>query len=52
LSKPITFASKQLLLDYAKRYMQQKLGLDIDFLYKESILLKTMKSQTKLKQFF
>ena len=50
-SKPIHFASKELLLTYAKELIQKKLGFDLNLLLKESRLLHEKKQQMKLGAF-
>ena len=51
LQKPITFASKELMLKYAQALIQKKFNYSPDFLLRESLLLKNLKHQTKLSQF-
>ena len=50
-SKPLEFASKQLMLKYAKAFMKKKFGIDISKILNESALLKEMKQQAKLSKF-
>ena len=50
-SKPIYFASKELLLAYATELIPKKLGFDLDLLLKESKLLHEKKQQMKLSAF-
>ena len=49
--KPLTFASEELLLSYAKEFIQRKFGFDVSILLKESKLLREKKEQKKLSQF-
>jgi hypothetical protein len=51
-SKPIEFASKELMLSYAKNLVKEKFNIDVDNILKHSILLKNIKQQTKLSSFF
>ena len=50
-SKPINFASKELMLKYAEKLVKKKYNYDIDKILKQSILLKRLASQSKLWQF-
>ncbi len=50
-SKPIEFASKELMLNYARLKIKKKFNFDLDQILKESILLKEMKQQSKLSSF-
>jgi DNA repair protein NreA len=50
--KPIEFASKELMINYAKLIIKKRFGADLEKLLKESMLLKNMNSQSKLNQFF
>jgi hypothetical protein len=50
-SRPIIFSDKDTMLNYAKALVKKKWGYDAECLYKESILLKNMKSQIKLTSF-
>jgi DNA repair protein NreA len=47
-NKPIEFSSKELMLEYAKKLVKRKFNLNINILLKNSILLKNIKTQTKL----
>ncbi len=49
--KPLTFASHELLLQYAKEFITRKFGFNIDVLLTESKLLKNEKQQMKLSAF-
>ena len=51
LKKPIKFASKELMLNYAKLLVKKKFGYDIENLTKHSILLKDVGKQKKLMSF-
>jgi hypothetical protein len=51
-SKPIEFSDKDLMLRYAKALVNKKFGYSLDSLLKHSIILKDMKSQTKLNAYF
>ena len=50
-SKPITFASKELMLKYVKKLVKKKYNYDITKILNKSILLKRLKSQSKLWDF-
>ncbi|MFC1753894.1 hypothetical protein ACFL96_10985 [Thermoproteota archaeon] len=50
-SKPITFGSKELMMKYAKAFIQKKFGFDLDILLRQSKLLKELKEQKRLVQF-
>lgn len=50
-NKPIEFASKELMLNYAKILIKRKFNFDLDKILKNSILLKNMRQQTKLARF-
>jgi len=52
LKKPIKFASKELMLNYAKLLVKKKFGYDIENLTKHSILLKDVGKQKKVMDFF
>ncbi|MEM4263519.1 MAG: hypothetical protein QW666_01315 [Candidatus Woesearchaeota archaeon] len=52
LRKPIKFASKELMLNYAKILVKKKFGYDIENLTKHSILLKEVGKQKKVMDFF
>ena len=40
-AKPITFSSKELALTYAKHLVKRKFGYDVEFLFKQSIILRS-----------
>lgn len=50
-SKPINFASKELMLKYAELLVKKKFGHDLNNTLKNSILLKNLKNQKKISQF-
>ena len=50
-SKPIRFSDKTLMLTYARNLIKKKFGVDIDFMLKESLLLKELGRQKKLSAF-
>ena len=49
--KPLNFSSEELMLSYAKQFIQRKFGFDLNLLLKESKLLKNKKEQKKLNEF-
>jgi DNA repair protein NreA len=51
IENPITFASQELMLRYAKLFIQRKLSFDISLLLKESKLLNEKDAQKKLNEF-
>ena len=51
MQNSIQFSSKELMLEYAKKLVRKKFNYNADFLLRESILLKSMKTQTKLNVF-
>lgn len=50
-SKPIKFETQELMLIYAKHLCKKKFGIDISHILEKSILLKQLRSQSKLSQF-
>jgi len=50
-NQPIKFASKELMLNYAKLLINKKFGFNLDLLTKKSKLLKNQKEQKKLHEF-
>jgi hypothetical protein len=50
-STPIEFASKELMLEYARKIAKKRFGVSIDDLIRKSLLLKEMKNQTRLHSF-
>lgn len=51
-NKPIEFASKDLMLDYAGKIMKKKFNYNLDTILKSSIILKNMRQQEKLTRYF
>jgi len=49
--RPIGFATKELMLSYAKEIIKNKFGMDLNLLLKESKLLKNLNQQRKLAEF-
>jgi len=47
-SIPVEFASRELMLKYAKNVISKKFGFNLDILVKESKVLKQVKQQKKL----
>ncbi|MFH1308080.1 MAG: hypothetical protein ABIH72_04465 [archaeon] len=50
-NKPIEFSSKELMLTYAKHLIRKKFNVNLDYLLNKSILLRSMKEQSKIAQF-
>ncbi len=50
-NKPIEFSSKELMLKYIKHFVRKKFNYDVDFMLKDSKLLKEIKTQKKLWEF-
>ena len=50
-NKAIEFSSKELLINYAKALIKKKFGYNVEYILKNSILLKNIKEQKKLQQF-
>jgi len=50
-NKPIHFADKDLMLNYARLLIKKKFGVNLDIILKQSIILKEMKEQRKLNEF-
>ncbi|MBT3835776.1 hypothetical protein HOD05_03045 [Candidatus Woesearchaeota archaeon] len=50
-TKPLRFASEKLMLDYAKEFVKNKFGFNLNVLLDESKLLKENKTQLKLTNF-
>jgi hypothetical protein len=50
-NKPIWFASKELMLTYARHFIKKKFGYEIENLTKHSILLKEIGKQKRLVEF-
>jgi len=51
-SKPIEFSSKEEMIKYAKELVKNKFKYNLDYILKESKILKNIKTQTKLFSFF
>lgn len=51
-NKAISFASKELMLQYAKSLIRIKFNFDLDLLLSNSIIMRDIQQQSKLKQFF
>lgn len=51
-SKPIFFSDEILLLQYARKFISNKFGFDLDLILNKSRLLKEKKQQPKLTTFF
>ncbi|MBT4824082.1 hypothetical protein HN695_03105 [Candidatus Woesearchaeota archaeon] len=51
-NKPIEFASKELLLNYAKLVGSKKFGFNVNGILDQSLLLRNMQEQMKLGEFF
>ena len=47
-NKPIEFASKELMVEYAKKLVKKKFNCDIDAQLKQSFLLRNIEQQSKL----
>ena len=50
-SKHLTFASKELMLNYVKEFIQRRFGFEVSLLLKESKLMNEQKKQLKLASF-
>ncbi len=51
-SRPIHFASKELMIDYFRDLIRKRFGFDPEMMLSESVLLKNLEEQTKLTKFF
>ncbi|MFP4112032.1 MAG: hypothetical protein ACLFPQ_03995 [Candidatus Woesearchaeota archaeon] len=51
-TKGITFSSKELMIEYAKKLVKKKFDVDIKRILEKSKLLNNMKNQSKLNRFF
>jgi len=51
-SRPVEFASKELMLDYAQELIRKKFGYELSNLLRNSILLRNLRTQKKLSSFF
>ncbi len=49
--KPLEFGSKELLLNYAKVFIKRKFNFDLEKIFKQSKLLKNLRTQRKLGEF-
>ena len=50
-NKPIEFSSKELMITYAKNLIKKKFNFNLDKILERSILLKSIKQQSKLIKF-
>ncbi len=50
-SKPIEFSDRELMLKYARALLKKKFGMNADDILNKSILLRNLKTQTKLRMF-
>lgn len=50
-SKPLEFSDKELMLRYAKNLIKKKFNIDLGIILGQSIILRDLKTQTKLKSF-
>lgn len=50
-SKPLRFASEELMMEYARMIAGTKFGVNVDNLLKNSVLIRAMKTQKKLKNY-
>ena len=51
-SKPLRFSSEELMMEYARMIAGTKFGINVDNLLKNSVIIRSMKTQKKLKHFF
>ncbi len=51
-SKPLNFASEELMLEYAKKLTKKKFGIDLDNILSKSKIIHNIKTQITLKKFF
>ncbi len=51
-NRPIFFSDKEYMLNYSRKLIKKYFNYNLDNLLRESVLLKNMKSQMKLKRFF
>jgi len=51
-SKPIEFSDRELMLTYAEKLIKKKFDIDLNILLDKSILLRKIKTQSKLTKFF
>jgi len=52
MGKSLNFSTKELMIKYAKLIIQKKFGVDIQQILDESVMLKTLGTQSKLSSFF
>lgn len=50
-SKPLEFGSKELMLEYAKKFIRKKFGYNLDNIIGKSVLLRQIKTQMKLSKY-
>ena len=50
-NKPLEFGSKELMLEYAKKFIKRKYNHDISYIFDRSTLLRNIKAQSKLSKF-
>ncbi|MCK5138558.1 MAG: hypothetical protein KAQ85_01845, partial [Thermodesulfovibrionia bacterium] len=50
-NKPLSFSSRDLMLDYVKSFVKNKFGYSIDNILSSSIIIKELKTQRKLTNF-
>jgi len=50
-SKPLHFASRELMLSYAKEFCMKRFGADISAMLSQSMIIKNIKEQKKLTAF-
>lgn len=50
-SKPLVFGDKELLIEYAKKFVKKRFGYDVDLLLNKSVLLNQVRVQKKLGMF-
>jgi hypothetical protein len=50
--RPIEFESRELILAFARKLVKKKFGYELDNILKNSVMLREMKSQTKLNMYF
>ena len=51
-SNPLKFSDKELLLEYGKKLLKKKFGIDIETVLKNSRLLNRIKTQERLSKWF
>ena len=50
-NKPVEFSDRELMLKYAKAFIKRKFNFDLDKILDKSVLLKSIKNQSKLVKF-